>query len=666
MEVLRYTCQRFGEAAHPGPYTVGGATSSGAGPAYACDAHTSGERQAASMAVAVSHEEGRKGRSSVFDSAEGEDPYKVLDTEWENELVASRGTGGATLEAARDAEDEWLAMQERQLMDGDAVALHGGMHEIDEDEGFTICRLGDEALPHSCSISVSRAEGKEKDMEHQGWRKGGAKVNGHEELTESYTIREAKMLGMQAIDDSPLVQEGYVGRESNEPLLEEEIRILKGRMPRTVALFDMLNEATEKEAGKMLGEWKARKELLGNSWGGGRRLRGSVRKGPVERVGCGSVGRKVFQGTLSTPPAIEEDEGGGGSGGAQHTEVQAYRAKDDTRQGDRPSRGRGRRQRGEATCEVIMINSSGLPQLLDTVDVAARRGGKVAAILNQEHHKSDQQVADMQSKLRSMHWRAAIAPATVGEGGGNSAGVAILAPLHVGCGRIKEKEDISPSGAEGRVAMAWVQKIVPCGVVAITAYLYTCEGPSPRNIQIIARALQAAKECGSPWMLGADFQDGPEALKKWAGKMVEHAGGRWVYTDEPTVYPSTGCPRTIDYFIVSDKLAPFLKSVRVFDEVSTSPHRALLATFRSRSSPIVQLTLRTPKRFPRVKPKGCARHPVAPHDGFMEGVRGAATQEEVKGELGGGVERCGSGGRGRTVWSHGQVYAGGTRPQMVW
>ena len=114
-----------------------------------------------------------------------------------------------------------------------------------------------------------------------------------------------------------------------------------------------------------------------------------------------------------------------------------------------------------------------------------------------------------------------------GDGGGNSVGVAILSPLHVGCGRIKEREDISPSGSEGRVAMAWVQKVVPCGFVAISAYLYTCEGPSPRNVQILARASQAARECESPWILGADFQDGPESLKKWAGRMVEHAGERW-------------------------------------------------------------------------------------------------------------------------------------------
>ena len=75
--------------------------------------------------------------------------------------------------------------------------------------------------------------------------------------------------------------------------------------------------------------------------------------------------------------------------------------------------------------------------------------------------------------------------------------------------------------------------------------------------------------------------------------------------------------------------------MRIFDEVSTSPHRAVMATFRSRSSPLWQWTLRTPKRFPRMKPKGCARHPVAPHDEFMVGVEIATTQEEAKEALGG-------------------------------
>ena len=303
--------------------------------------------------------------------------------------------------------------------------------------------------------------------------------------------------------------------------------------------------------------------------------------------------------------------------------------------GGRVRRPRGRRQRGDGECEVVLVNSSGLPQLIDTAVVAARRGGKVAVILNQEHHKDCSQVIDMQAKLKSMHWRAAIAPATVGSGGGNSAGVAILSPQHVGCGRIKECVDISPVGSEGRLALAWVQKIVPCGFVALTAYLHTCEGPSARNVKLLAKALQAAKEGEAPWLLGAGFQDELEAVKGWAGEMVERAGGRWVYVDKPTVYPSTGKPRTIDYFIVSDKLAPFLDTVRIFEEVSTSPHRALLATFRSRSSPLWQWTLRTPKRFPRTRPKGCARHPIAPHDEFLDGVKTATTQEEAKRALGG-------------------------------
>ena len=640
-----YRGVRVGEAKTPGPYVVGGASSSGQGMEVgALAGREEGVRNPWDVserheAQGNSLESGRKKRrmeiARSFDHAGEEDPFQVLEAELDNGQRALGVEGGVFDGEAFDAENELMAMQARQMMDGDMAALQGGMHEIDDNEFFTAGKLGDEAMAHSCGVAIARVEGEADEMGLcRSWEEGTEEEE-YAALMECYTISGAKKLGMSVVEDSPLLQDGYIGRESDEPLLEEEIRIMKGRMPRALALFDILNECTDKEAGNRLGAMK-------DKGGFGRSFRKEEKsqhegKGVRSRKGLGEgfKGREVFQGPMSAPPTIEEENVGvDASTEKQQACVQAYNAKDATTTIGESARSRGRRQRGEATCEVVMINSSGAPQLYDTVYEASRRKGRVAVIMNQEHLKNKYQTADMQAKLKSMRWRAAMAPATLGSGGGNSAGVAILSPLHVSCGRLREREDISPAGSEGRLVMAWVQKIVPCGFVAISAYLYTCEGPSPRNVHLLARALQAARESESPWIVGADFQDGPEALKGWAGKMVERAGGRWAYAEEPTIYPSTGCPRTIDYFIVSDKLAPFVDTVRVFDEVSTSPHRALLATFKNRSKPIVQWTLRTPRRFPRVKPMGCARHPVAPHDGFLKEMRDAETKEEVKGVLG--------------------------------
>ena len=80
---------------------------------------------------------------------------------------------------------------------------------------------------------------------------------------------------------------------------------------------------------------------------------------------------------------------------------------------------------------------------------------------------------------------------------------------------------------------------------------------------MLAEALQVARASESPLIIGAVLQDIPMEVCRWASDMLERAGGRLVYTDSPTVYPSTGMPRVIDYFVVSDTLAPFLDSIRI-------------------------------------------------------------------------------------------------------
>ena len=486
---------------------------------------------------------------------------------------------------------------------------------------------------------------------------------GETEIKRAYTLKAAKTAGTGDWNDSRLIKEGYVGRVEDEPVTEEldSIRVELMRCP--AQLYEMLANESRREAAERIEMLKARLgeqtaaamcKRSGRADAGGRKRQTLGTSGNSageigvkglqhdREVGHGDVaGRlqdrhgRVIQRQPPPPPCIEEEELGGSQDkvGLCEKKEGAYTARDLGGGQGRRQRPRGRRQRGQGRCEVIMVNSSGMPQLLGVVQKANERKGKVGAILCQEHHAGEGQVGDVQAALREAHWRAAIAPATVGEGGGRSAGVAVLAPSHIGCGRIKGAEDVSPKGSEGRLAVAWVQSIVPCGIVAISAYLHTCEGPSPRNVRLLAEALQVARASESPWIIGADFQDSPEEVGRWASGMLERAGGRLVYTESPTVYPSTGKPRVIDFFIVSDTLAPFMDSIRIFGEAAASPHRALIITFKGVSEPKWQWTLRTPRRFPRDKPIGCARHPIAPGEGFLEGVRNAAGGE-AKAEMG--------------------------------
>ena len=239
--------------------------------------------------------------------------------ELESGRTCADGGGGGTMEwrgrgEVVGSEHEGMAMQEHQEMDGDAAALQGGLHETDEDEVFMAGRLGNEALSHSCGVATAWAyQAAEETVTRSVGVDEGAKY-GYSALDVCYSINQAREIGVQKIDDSPFVQNGYVGIEAQEPLLEEEVRIMKGRMPRALVLFDLLDELTKKEAGNRLDEWKGKRQRFVERRGHGGTQEGGASRciGVSERGGLDK--RRVFQGPLPSPPKIAEEEEGDADG----------------------------------------------------------------------------------------------------------------------------------------------------------------------------------------------------------------------------------------------------------------------------------------------------------------------------------------------------------------
>ena len=222
-------------------------------------------------------------------------------------------------------------------------------------------------------------------------------------------------------------------------------------------------------------------------------------------------------------PTIEEHESTGefiqeDTGVARQTVLEGRR---DTRRGRR-----GKRQRGINLFQVVTINTSGHPQLQEAL------GGKLSiaspdlAIVCQEHHRSVGQLGDLQAMARRRKWTTTAIGSALGEGGGASAGVAIFTPAHIPCG-LQEgmPRDLSPKGSEGRAVAVWVQRLVPCGVLLISVYLHTGEGPSPRNTKLLEHVLSTASASGPPWVIGGDFQDTPQEVGTWAEALLIRAGG---------------------------------------------------------------------------------------------------------------------------------------------
>ncbi len=436
---------------------------------------------------------------------------------------------------------------------------------------------------------------------------------------------------------------GFVGQDCshNEPLVEEVAARPSpgGGVPLPQGLFKTLQEEDDRRA-----------EFMAEKWSRLRRLQ-------VERRDVVSAHREQARaarvlgstGTLAAAlkpcnvprePKIEEVQethvvGSSAtenvSGDGESLAPLARGCEEADRQGRTYARrARGRRQRGVHEGEVWLLNSSGKPQLEAAIRCANGERGTCIAILNQEHHQTSANLADLQAAARSQGWTAAAVAAVGGGAGGPSAGVAVLTPTHIASGLgVGLKVDISPKGSDGRLAQLWCQKVVPSGVLCISVYLHTNEGATPRNVALISRALSTAVASGCPWIVAGDLQDSPESFMRWAGSMLRKAGGRVVAPEEPTHYPGRGEARVLDFFVVADVLAPFVKGARVLRQVVASPHRAVALAFRSVGPPPLHWQRRAPRPFPRQPPVGCARAPVAPMLGEIDGTAQREREAEV-------------------------------------
>ena len=546
--------QRFGEARHPGPYSTGGATSSGEIPRHKTQ---QASLQEASRYADDGHAAGGSMGYGELDSAvdtRGDTPYR-----WPMEC-----------EIHRDPLEEGELEDERRFFEDMHLARWLG-------------NVGGEGGGQASHIGGHRAG----DLSSQ----------------------------LQRDEEGPPPELD----EEWEEVAEQMIRRLGVRLDHE-ALFASLQEASRKESEARYKKWAWLKGMKAQSSTRSKQAATAAKCVEDCRESANDRLKKLGHTQPSPAPTIEEERDGEQTGEVDKRECARSTVKEGTKtvQRKRPKKRRGKRQRGSTQFEVITLNSSGLPQLQEALSgqKIGRKGN--VAILSQEHHRVAPQLPDLQSMARRNGWKGTVVQATTGEGGGIGAGVATFTPLHIPCGELPcVPHDISPKGSEGRAIATWMQQIVPCGTL-LSVYLHTGEGPSPRNKALLGQALQVVGSSGTPWIMGGDFQDTPEEVESWAGEDVARARGRFYYGMEPTIYPSNGAPRVIDYFIVAEELAHMVEKVSVKGELAVSPHRAVALILKSSSQPLLLNRLRTPKTFPREKPVGCPRQPVAPGADFTK------------------------------------------------
>ena len=185
------------------------------------------------------------------------------------------------------------------------------------------------------------------------------------------------------------------------------------------------------------------------------------------------------------------------------------------------ARGR-RRRRGQTpkTSKVVLLNTSGRPQLREALlhfagDNGSGHGAEiapVAAIVIQEHKQRGLAWQDEVHNASKPGWSLRGAEAHVGDVAGErpKCGVAVAVRAHIGVAKAKGcPVDASPSTSPGRVAAVWVDGILRGGMLIVSVYLWHSEGLSKRNWAILYSAVEVAKRFGGPFMIAGDFNMAP-------------------------------------------------------------------------------------------------------------------------------------------------------------
>jgi len=275
-----------------------------------------------------------------------------------------------------------------------------------------------------------------------------------------------------------------------------------------------------------------------------------------------------------------------------------------------------------STVDVVVLNTTGLPQLKSAMDYYRLEGGRhraqlvagrkkpptVGAIVAQEHHATGTAWADLQAQAFRAGWSMA-GVAAVRDGpraARGTSGVCVAAAKHLGLSD-GGNASCSPEGSLGRAAGAWVDSVVRGGIYIVSIYLWDGEGMTARNLSIVQSAAEAVLRHGGPWMIAGDWNMLPTELDE-ASDIIHSIGGMIVAPDAPTCKSASG-GRTIDFAVVDQRLHGAVERVWTDTNFTSSPHTAVVYRFRCTATRALVQTFRRPRTFPTELVIGCQPPP---------------------------------------------------------
>ena len=206
------------------------------------------------------------------------------------------------------------------------------------------------------------------------------------------------------------------------------------------------------------------------------------------------------------------------------------------------------------------------------------------------------QVISAQMSASRSGWRLALEPADPPAGPGPSkggAGVAVKKSFGLSDPAFRASD---PELAH-RFRAAWWGAYIPGGVYLASAYLWSGEGASDRNMRLLTAIARFLNAIQGSWILAADFQMSPATLAStgWLGLV----NGYIFAPDGPT----SGA-NTLLYFVTSARLRHAIVGTTVLIDGGFHPHCPVRLFLRPSPRVVLTRALRAPAPFDKVTPFG--------------------------------------------------------------
>ncbi len=247
--------------------------------------------------------------------------------------------------------------------------------------------------------------------------------------------------------------------------------------------------------------------------------------------------------------------------------------------------------------EVETVNATGWRAL-------KRRLKKTTAhaILAQETWVGQAHIPAASEWAKKNGWKSIWGAATVGPGGGPSAGVAVLVRDYLG---LRYPQVGSHVWHDARAVAGVIDAPSFRPLILVSAYLHAGQGPSPANLRILADIGEAFKAQGEGWQMamGADANMEPEDLAETGFDRRAKVTLMYPATERGT-FRTAATASTLDYFAVSDPLAAAVETVGTVEASGVKGHVPVVLRFKPRATALRALHLRKPPELARERVYG--------------------------------------------------------------